>query len=74
MTHQTPPAIAQAATDIDAQIIELRRELRMREHAYPRWVLQGKLSQADADRYVERMRAALRTLEAVQAWMYPTLI
>jgi hypothetical protein len=46
------------------QIAEVRRELRMREAVYPREVARrGRFTQAQADRQINTMRAALETLE-----------
>jgi hypothetical protein len=37
----------------------LRREIALRRAAYPRWVAQGKLTQANADREIAAMEAIL---------------
>ena len=49
---------------IKDQIAEVERELRMREHAYPRWVSTGSLTQEKATRQLLCMRAVLDTLRA----------
>lgn len=51
---------------IEEQIAELEREIRLREHVYPRWVEQKKMLQPQADKAMERMRAALATLRQVR--------
>lgn len=48
------------------QIAELKREVAIRENVYPRWVQSGKLKQADADKQIGRMKAALHTLIALE--------
>ena len=48
------------------QIKEAKRELAMRERLYPGWIAKGTLKQADADRQLERMRAVLHTLLAME--------
>lgn len=49
------PTLAEARAEIE-------RELRLRAGAYPRFVANGKLRQADADRQIARLRAALEYL------------
>lgn len=43
-----------------------RRELRMRESVYPRWVANGKMTQARADYELRVMREIAERLEALQ--------
>ena len=45
------------------QIACLERELHIRERIYPRWVDKGKLTQKAAALELDRMRAAIRTLQ-----------
>jgi hypothetical protein len=47
------------------QINEVKREIAIRQRVYPRWVADGKLTQAKADRQIEVMQAVLATLEPV---------
>lgn len=54
-----------ADVSLSDQIAEVKRELRLREINYPRWIAAGKMNQAEADRQLERMRAVLATLEEV---------
>lgn len=53
------------------QIAEVQRELKQRERAYARWVGEKRMTQEASDRQIGRMRAALATLEAVQAGTPP---
>ncbi len=57
---------------IDEQIAEVEREIRLREVVYPRWVAapKPKLSQAQADKQIGRMRAVLITLVALKELKY----
>ena len=48
---------------IKAQIECVERELKMRRRVYPRWVDDGKMSQAKADQEIARMAAVLLTLK-----------
>jgi hypothetical protein len=38
----------------------LEREIAMRRRAYPRWVREGRMTQAEADREIDVMTAILR--------------
>lgn len=40
-----------------------RRELRMRERAYPRWIASGKMTQKKADLEISLQVAIIETLE-----------
>ena len=51
---------------IDAQIACVKREIRMREQTYPRWVSSGKMKQEVADIETARMRAVLETLMEIE--------
>jgi len=51
---------------IVAQIAEVDREIVMREKVYPSWIARGKMQQSEADYYMGRMRAVLRTLKWLQ--------
>lgn len=50
---------------IEKQIQCVAREIKMRERCYPRWVKQGRMKEAEAQRELERMRAVLHTLQEV---------
>lgn len=50
---------------IDEQIKAVGREIGMRKNVYPRWVANGKMTQAKADHEIAAMEAALVTLKAV---------
>lgn len=45
-------------------LIELRREMKMRERVYPRWVAEGKMDQAAADHRIAAIKAACSDFEA----------
>lgn len=47
---------------LKAQLAEVRREIALRERVYPRWVLQGKVTQAGAESKLAAMRAVAETL------------
>lgn len=49
---------------IDEQIEEVKREIAMRERVYPRWIQDGKMKQAAADRQIAAMKSVLETLQA----------
>ena len=38
---------------------ELEREIAMRERVYPRWVAQGKMREAEAERRIDTLREIL---------------
>lgn len=50
------------AVTIEEQIAEVERELKLREHVYPRWVAEKKMRQEKADKCMAAMRAVLDTL------------
>jgi hypothetical protein len=67
--HQTltlEQAIAKLALltqdDIEAPLGELQRELQVREHCYPRWVQEGKMSRIDAKDRMARQIMAVELL------------
>jgi len=60
-------------TGLREQITEVRRELAMRRRVYPRWVAGGRIVQAEADLYMERMQAVLVTLEGLWDAEHPRL-
>lgn len=51
---------------LDDQIACAKRELAMRRRAYARWVDQGRMTKADADRETEAMAAIVATLENIK--------
>ena len=51
---------------IQDQIACLDREVRMRRSVYPRFVANGKMSQAKADREIATMECAISTLLKVK--------
>ena len=62
-----------AAHSLKDQIVELKRELRVRGRVFPDWVRAGRISQAEADRRTGRMEAALSSLYELQALKSRTL-
>ena len=51
---------------LGAQISEVKRELEMRRNVYGRQVAAGKMRQSEAEMFINRMEAVLRTLEYVR--------
>jgi hypothetical protein len=49
------------------QIREVQREIGQRERVYPRMIANGQLTRKRADRQIAVMKAALATLEKLQA-------
>lgn len=49
------------------QIAEVRRELALRKNAYPRWIKNGTLKEADAERQIARLQAVHDTLVGLTA-------
>lgn len=47
---------------LSEQLKEVRREVALRQRVYPRWIANGKMSQATADRHLDLMRAVAETL------------
>jgi hypothetical protein len=47
---------------LDEQIAELRRELALRQHSYPRLVAARRMRERTATRCLEALRAAISTL------------
>ena len=58
---------------IEDQIACVRRELRMRSSVYPRWIGNGKMTEAQASREINAMGAVLATLERVASEQRPGL-
>jgi len=46
-------------------LASVRREIKMRERVYPRWVEAARMTQANADEELATMRAVLTVLEQV---------
>lgn len=42
---------------------EIKRELDLRKNCYPKWVLQGRMTQQIADKHIEVMEAILKDYE-----------
>ena len=58
---------------IEDQIACVGRELRMRSSVYPRWIGNGKMTEAQANREINTMGAVLATLERVASEQRPGL-
>lgn len=52
---------------LEEQIACVEREIALRERLYPRWVVDGKMSQASADREIALMKAVRGTLVAAKS-------
>lgn len=59
MTELFPPSLA-------AQILEVERELRLRQQVYPRMVSQGRMKLDDSERHIRTMQAVLNTLKGLK--------
>jgi hypothetical protein len=55
-----------APIPLQAQIVELERELALRARVYPRFVASGKMSQKAADHHTDCLRAAIETLKRLK--------
>lgn len=51
---------------LDRMVAEARRELGMRRKAYPRWVANGRMTQAQADERIELQQAIVDKLEELR--------
>lgn len=51
---------------LDAQISCVRRELAMRQRAYPKWVDGGRMKQPEADKELAVMQAVHDTLMSLK--------
>jgi len=51
---------------LDEEIASVRREIGLREKAYPRWVLAKRMKQTTADREIAAMRAVLDRLSRIK--------
>ena len=47
---------------------ELRRELALRQRAYPAWIAKGTLAQAKADRQIAVLKAAIAKIEETRSY------
>lgn len=50
---------------LDRQILCVRRELRLRQSAYPKWVAAKRIREETAKEEIEAMQAVLGTLEYI---------
>lgn len=51
---------------LELMVAEARRELGMRRKAYPRWVANGRMTQAQADERIELQQAIVDKLEELR--------
>ena len=65
--------MSQDAIPLDQQIAEVKRELGMRRHVYPRFVQGGRISQTQANERIALLEAVLETLEQLKAEREPGL-
>lgn len=56
-----------ATVPLDDQIAEVERELRAREHVYPRLIEKGRLKPETADKHVCHLTWALQSLKFLRA-------
>lgn len=61
MSQLFEPALS---VSLPRQIQCIQRELSFRRRVYPRWVAEGKMTQAKADEEIAVMEAVIQTLEA----------
>lgn len=64
---------ARALPPLPAQITCVKREIAMRERAYPKWVEANRMTQAKADQELLLMQAVLLTLENLHRERNPGL-
>ncbi len=58
---------------IEDQITCVKREIRLRENAYAKWVATKRMTQQTADKELGCMRAVLSTLEREKQRLRPAL-
>ncbi|OGV45827.1 MAG: hypothetical protein A2017_18170 [Lentisphaerae bacterium GWF2_44_16] len=51
---------------IERQIACVKREIKMRENVYPKWVLSGRMSVETSKEEIEAMKGVLETLQEVE--------
>lgn len=49
-------------------LAEAKEELAIRKRAYPKWVADGRMTQAKADLKIQRMQGIVETLEMLVAF------
>jgi hypothetical protein len=54
-------------SSIEDQIACVRREIKMRQRVFPRWVAEGRKSQEEADREIRTMQDVQASLEEIAA-------
>lgn len=58
---------------IDEQVREARRELKLRLAAYPRFVLDGRMTQQQADKQISLQQDIVATLQGLALAEQPSL-
>lgn len=58
---------------IDEQILCVKREIRMRESVYPRWIAAGKMTAEKSAHELDCMNAVLATLQRLRDEQRPGL-
>lgn len=66
LSKQELKAMEAAPATLEEQIKEVAYELAMRENAYPRFVVNGNLKEAEAIRHYQVLKAVLQTLRQLQ--------
>lgn len=53
---------------LSEQLTSAKRELALRRNAYPKWVANGRMSQAAADHEIECMEAVVESIQKLK-WL-----
>lgn len=56
-----------SAPTLAEQLREVGREIGLRKNVYPRFVANGKMTQAEADRHIECLEAVYATLKKLNS-------
>jgi hypothetical protein len=62
------PDLFAGAIPLSDQRAEVEREIKLRQRVYPRWVADGRLTEAKSERQIAVMQAVLATLESAENW------
>lgn len=58
----------ETAVTFDEQLIEIEREIKIRERLYPRWVTDDRLKVEDARKQLARLKAVRETMLALKQY------